>query len=73
MLRSDVTNILGRERAFAQARVEDLPSAAPRRHEREDDRRDEQREPAAVGDLEEVRAEEGQVADQERRGDRARP
>ena len=45
----------------------------PGRHEREQHRADHQREPAAVGDLEQVRAEEREVDDQEADRERRAP
>ena len=43
----------------------DLATAAPRGHDREDQRRDQQRQPSAVRDLSEVRAQEGELGSAE--------
>ena len=55
-----------RKRPLPHPLVQDLTAAAPRRHQREHDRRDHEREPFC--DLEHVRAEEGEVDDEEDRG-----
>ena len=48
---------------------DELAAAAPRRHLHEQHEGDEEREPAAVGDLRDVGGEEGEVDEQERRED----
>ena len=57
----------------AQPGRDEVAAAAPRRHLDHEDDADEQREPAAVGDLRDVGGEERQVDDEQRHGDDAAP
>ncbi len=59
---------LQRHRLLQHALGEDFASPLPGRHQQEDHRRNEQGDPAAVADLQHVRAEEQQVHPQEQAG-----
>src|SRR5688500_9052647 len=56
------------EAGLAHDPGENLSSGLPCRHERKDGDRDDERHPAAVGDLERIRAEEGEIDREEERG-----
>ena len=61
----------GTARAVSRC-ADDLPARLPRRHQREQQRADDQRQPAAVRDLQGVRAEEREIDRQEHAGHRER-
>mgnify|MGYP003693575713 CR=1 FL=1 len=58
-------NVLERHRPRREARRDQPASGLPGRHQREEHRADDQRQPSAVRDLQDVRAEERQVDRQE--------
>ena len=75
LTKTDSRKLAQVDRIVAQALDHQLPALLPGHHQREHERADQQREPAAVDDLDDVGGEEREVDDEEEagRGDAQRP